>query len=166
MNSHLWICALIALSFASGMAVESVRASKADSAPARVTGIGGVFFKAHEPQKLSEWYKQYLGIQLQAAGNSPTSPSFAAFDWLEKDDPKKEGSTAFAIFSDQSKYFAPSSSQFMINFRVVNLGQILDNLKKAGATPDAKIESDANGRSTWVMDPEGNKIELWEAIGK
>jgi predicted enzyme related to lactoylglutathione lyase len=164
MRSRIWICATIVLSFALGMAVESVRASKADDPSARVTGIGGVFIKAHEPRKLAAWYREHLGIGLQAGGDSPNAPSFSTFEWTEKGG--TPGSTAFAIFSDQSKYFAPSSSQFMINFRVTNLDAVLAQLKEAGVTVDSKVDSEPNGKFGWAMDPEGNRVELWEPNGK
>jgi uncharacterized glyoxalase superfamily protein PhnB len=162
MRLHLWIYFAIAGSFALGMMVESVRASMGDKDETRVTGIGGVFFKAHDPRALAAWYRQHLGIAIEPAGNSPTAPAFHSFEWREKADAEKTGSTVFAIFSDKDKYFDPSHAPFMINFRVVNLDRIRAELKQEGVTVDDKIQDESYGRFGWVMDPEGNRIELWE----
>jgi len=166
MRFHLWVYLAIALSFALGMMVEAVRASMDDKEEARVTGIGGVFFKARDPQKLAEWYRAHLGIPLESAGSGPTAPSFCSFEWREKNDPQKPGATAFAIFAEKSGYFDQSQSQFMINFRVANLDRILAQLKKDGVTVDAKTSDESNGRFGWATDPEGNRIELWEPSKK
>jgi len=165
MRPYLWIYLVIVGSFALGMMVEAVRASMSDTAEARVTGIGGVFFKAREPQKLAGWYREHLGIQLEPAGSGPTAPSFCAFEWREKGDPQKAGETVFAIFSDKSKYFDPSQASYMINFRVANLDRILAQLKKEGATVEEKTSDESTGRFGWAIDPEGNRFELWEPKG-
>jgi len=165
MRSHIVVCLAVAAGFALGMAAEAMRVSASNSDTAHVTGIGGVFFKAHEPQKLAEWYKQHLGVGFQSGGNSPNAPAFSPFEWTEKDG-GKPGATIFAIFSEKSKYFDPSNAPFMINFRVTDLDRLLAQLKQDGVTVDAKTENAPNGKFGWAMDPEGNRIELWEPNGK
>lgn len=117
----------------------------------RVTGIGGIFIKAKDPKRLQEWYRVHLGIPVQSWGG-------AAFDW--KDQP--EGSTAWNISPLDSKYFAPSSSPFMVNYRVADLHQLLKELRAEGCEVVGGPEDSEYGKFGWVMDPEGNKIELWE----
>lgn len=119
----------------------------------RVTGIGGIFFKAKDPQKLLAWYREKLGIDCADFG--------AIFRW--QDDPgAASAATAWCPFADDSDYFAPSRASFMINFRVRDLDAMREQLKRAGAEVDEKVMSEDNGRFGWVMDPEGNRIELWE----
>ncbi len=162
MRYGLWIACLMALSFALGMMLESARASSSGENDTRVTGIGGIFFKARDPRKLADWYRQHLGIDLKSTGSSATSPQYHAFEWKEKDNPGKTGATVYSIFSDQTKYFDPSRASFMINYRVANLDRILGELKKEGVTVDDKTDDEPNGRFGWAIDPEGNRFELWE----
>ena len=162
MRYALWIPSLMVLSFALGMMLESARASIADKDETRVTGIGGIFFKAREPRELADWYRQHLGIDLKSTGSSETSAQYHAFEWRQKGDPGKIGSTVFSIFSDKTKYFEPSSSSFMINYRVASLDRILRQLKKEGVAVDDKIDDEPNDRFGWAMDPEGNRLELWQ----
>jgi predicted enzyme related to lactoylglutathione lyase len=112
---------------------------------AGVTGIGGVFFKARDPKKLAEWYAQHLGLE---------GASFQVFSGA--------ASTVWAVFAESSDYFAPSQKPFMINFRVRDLETLLAELRAAGVTVDEKMGVEENGKFGWVMDPEGNRIELWE----
>lgn len=123
----------------------------------RVTGLGGVFFKAQNPKKLLTWYQDHLGIKPEGEGE-PSS----MFYWREKDDPDRLGYTVWAIFPRETKYFDPSSSQFMINFRVSDLDSMLKQLRNEGVKVDDKVEEYEYGRFAWIMDPEGNRIELWE----
>ena len=162
MRYAMWIPCLMGLSFVLGMMLESARASSSDENDTRVTGIGGIFFKARDPRKLADWYRRHLGIDLKSTGSSATSAQYHPFEWLEKGDPGKTGSTVFTIFSDQTKYFDPSHSSFMINYRVANLDRLLAQLKKEGVTVDDKIQDEGYGRFGWAMDPEGNRFELWE----
>ena len=119
----------------------------------RVTGIGGIFFKAKDPEKLKDWYRTHLGIESESWG--------AVFRW--RDDPRADdGSTAWSIFPDSSKYFNPSTQPFMINFRVANLQELVTALQAEGVEVDAKLEESEFGKFGWVMDPEGNRVELWE----
>ena len=121
----------------------------------RVTGIGGVFFKADDPKKLYEWYEKHLGIaQTPGAG--------VMFQWREADNPEPEGMTIWSLFKKDTNYFDPSKSSFMINYRVDNLDALLEALKADGVEIDPKREDADYGRFAWIMDPEGNRIELWE----
>jgi predicted enzyme related to lactoylglutathione lyase len=121
----------------------------------KVTGIGGIFFKAKDPDKLREWYRQHLGIESDKWGGF-------AFQW--SDDPQKDGgSTIWTVFPDTTKHFEPSTQPFMINFRVADLDALLQQLRADGVDVDPKSGDDSEfGKFGWVMDPEGNRIELWE----
>lgn len=121
----------------------------------RVTGIGGIFFKAEDPKTLQAWYQEHLGIQ-------PEKDGYVSFRWLEKDAPGKEGQTIWSPFPKDTKYYDPSKSQFMINYRVKDLDAMLRQLRSQGIEPVGGPEDSEFGRFAWVMDPEGNKIELWE----
>ncbi len=158
-------CAIF-LSFALGMVLQSARGSSAAKDDTRVTGVGGFFFKAESPAKLADWYRTHLGIAFVAAGKGEHAPQFYPFHWREKNHPETIGSTAFSIFPATTKYFEPSSASFMIDFRVANLERLLAQLKQEGVKVDDKIDDESNGRFGWVMDPEGNRIELWEPKGE
>ena len=120
----------------------------------RATGIGGIFFKAKDPKKLLEWYRIHLGIESESWGGF-------AFQW--KDDPRSSsGSTVWSAFPAETKYFEPGEKSFMINFRVADLHGLIEQLRAEGVEVDAKVEESDFGKFGWVMDPEGNKIELWE----
>src|SRR5436853_6855973 len=121
----------------------------------RVTGIGGIFFKADDPKQLQAWYQDHLGILPDECGS-------VSFHWREAQDPERTGLTVWSLFPRDTAYFNPSSSPFMINYRVENLDRMLDQLRKAGANVEDRIEEYEYGRFGWVMDPEGNRIELWE----
>lgn len=118
----------------------------------RVTGIGGVFFKTKDPEKLRQWYSTHLGIKTDQYG--------ACFDWRKPDGGK--GFTVWSTFKEDTKYFDPSEKQMMINYRVENLAELLNVLKEEGVTVIGEIEVYDYGKFGWIMDPEGNKIELWE----
>jgi predicted enzyme related to lactoylglutathione lyase len=120
----------------------------------RVTGIGGIFFKAKDPGKLREWYRQHLGIESESWGGF-------AFPWA--DDPQQDGGrTTWSVFPDTTKYFDPSTQSFMINFRVADLHELVAALRAEGVDVDPKIDESEFGKFCWVMDPEGNRVELWE----
>jgi predicted enzyme related to lactoylglutathione lyase len=121
----------------------------------RVTGVGGIFFKSRDPDTLREWYRKHLELPIQDWGG-------VSFRWREADQPEREGATAWSIFPASSKYFDPSSSPFMINYRVANLAQVLEQLRSEGCQVDEKVDESEFGKFGWVMDPEGNRIELWE----
>ena len=117
----------------------------------RVTGIGGVFFSAKDPAKLRSWYKTHLGIDVQEWGG-------AAFRWA--DDAGANGTTAWLI--GDGSYFAPGNSAFMVNYRVADLHGLLKVLREEGCEVLEKVEESEFGIFGWVMDPEGNKVELWQ----
>jgi predicted enzyme related to lactoylglutathione lyase len=121
----------------------------------KVTGLGGVFFKARDKAALLAWYRDHLGIDVQSWGGT-------VFDWRDAADPAKEGSTAWSIFDAKNKKFDPSPAPFMINYRVDDLDAVLATLKAAGADVDPRVEDTDYGRFAWVMDPEGHRIELWQ----
>ncbi len=120
----------------------------------RVTGIGGFFFKSNNPKDLKEWYKNHLGLNTDDYG--------CTFWW--KDNDGKACSTQWSPFKDDTEYFAPSKKEFMQNFRVANLESLLSQLKSDGVTVVGEMESYDYGKFGWILDLEGNKIELWEAI--
>jgi catechol 2,3-dioxygenase-like lactoylglutathione lyase family enzyme len=120
----------------------------------RVTGLGGIFFKADNPDKLYEWYDKHLGVKRDEHAVS--------FQWRDAQNPKKTGMTIWALFPQDTKYFDPSRAGFMLNYRVENLNGLLDLLRKEGVPIDEKREDCDYGRFAWIMDPEGNRIELWE----
>jgi len=120
----------------------------------KVTGIGGIFFKCKDPNKMKEWYKTHLGLDTNEYG--------ATFEWREDSDPNIKGSTAWSPFSESTKYFEPSSKDFMINYRVADLEALVDALQKEGVTIVDKIETYDYGKFVHIIDMEGNKIELWE----
>ena len=150
----------IAAVFAAGFSAGLWAAGHTQQAPSpqaeRVTGIGGIFFKAKDPKTLRTWYQEKLGIVLQDGFN------FGLFLWRERQDANREGTTVWGVFPETTKYFAPSSAPFMINYRVRNLEALLRQLRAAGVAVDGKVVDDFNGKFAWVVDPEGNKIELWE----
>ncbi len=167
MRSVMWISCAIALSFVLGMMVQSARASRSATDGTRVTGIGGFFFKAQNPAKLADWYRTHLGIALVPGGKGDNAPQFHPFEWREKDHPEQKGATVWSIFPADTKYFAPSSAPFMMNFRVANLERLLGQLRQEGVKVDDKIIDDgSNGRFGYAMDAEGNRIELWEPKGE
>jgi predicted enzyme related to lactoylglutathione lyase len=124
----------------------------------RVTGIGGIFFKTKDKAKTLEWYKNHLGIKAEDWGTT--------FHWREKEDPSKEGYTAWSPFPDSTDYFSPSAKPFMVNYRVENLDELLKELKKEGVMIVGEPVQEEYGKFGWILDPEGNKIELWEPSGK
>lgn len=120
----------------------------------RVTGIGGIFFKSKNSKELVAWYGKHLGLKTDDYGST--------FWW--KDNEGNDCSTQWSPFAADTNYFAPSEKQFMQNFRVYNLEDLLATLKAEGVTIVGEMESFDYGKFGWVLDPEGNKIELWEAV--
>lgn len=160
MKIGLLIPSIAALSFACGVAFESARARAVEPA-AHVTGIGGIFFKSHDPQGLAAWYREHLGIELTPETNAPGAPPNHGFEWREKDDPAKTGMTVWGIFPQATKYFGAGLQPFMVNYRVDNLDRLLAQLRAAGVSVDSKVDDEPNGRFGWATDPEGNRFELW-----
>ncbi len=121
----------------------------------RVTGIGGIFFKSRDPRALAEFYRDKLGVE-------PKFEHGAVFRWGEAGGPEPQGSTVWSVFSGESNYFAPSAAPFMINYRVRDLDAMLAQLRAAGVEVDPKVEDSEFGRFGWCMDPDGNRVELWQ----
>ncbi|MFL5612955.1 MAG: VOC family protein [Gemmatimonadaceae bacterium] len=122
---------------------------------AKVTGIGGVFFKStNDNAALVEWYRKHLGMSLADFGG-------AILKWSD-DKREDQGLTVWHVAKKDSKWFSPSTSSFMINYRVDNLGEMLDQLRADGVEIVSGPESAENGSFAWIMDPDGNKVELWE----
>ena len=120
----------------------------------RVTGIGGIFFKSTYPKKTKEWYAKHLGFGLEQYGTQ--------FEWGKLDAPEEKGSTVWSPFKQDTKYMEPSQKEFMINYRVENLEALIEELKKEGVTITDELDVQSYGKFIHIMDPEGNKIELWE----
>jgi catechol 2,3-dioxygenase-like lactoylglutathione lyase family enzyme len=117
----------------------------------RVIGLGGIFFKSAEPKKLYDWYERHLGIK-----------QGATFPWRRVDDPSSETCTAWSIFPHDTKYFGSGPAPFMINYQVEDMDALLEALRAEGVTIDPKREDGEYGRFAWIVDPDGNRIELWE----
>ena len=120
----------------------------------RVTGIGGIFFKCKDPKSIREWYRAHLGLKTNEYGTT--------FVWWQGADSTKKGFTQWTPFSESTKYFLPSTKEFMINYRVDNLTALVDQLRKERVTILDTIESYNYGKFVHILDIEGNKIQLWE----
>lgn len=120
----------------------------------RVTGLGGFFFKTENPDKVKEWYGKHLGLPVDQYG--------CTFWWKDKEG--NDASTQWSPFKKDTTYFQPSEKQFMMNFRVENLYELLATLKEEGVTIVGEVEEYDYGKFGWILDPEGNKIELWEPV--
>ncbi len=124
---------------------------------ARITGIGGVFFKSRNDRAaLAAWYQEHLGISLESWGG-------AILKWPD-DKAEDKGLTVWHIAEKESQLFSPSDSSFMINYRVDDLEEMIAQLRAGGVEIIQGPESHENGKFAWVMDPEGNKVELWEPM--
>ena len=121
----------------------------------RVTGIGGIFFKAQDPAALGSWYKKHLGIDVQDWGG-------AAFRWTDQDGNPTGGTTIWSVGRVEGDQFAPSKSSFMINYRVADLKGLLEALRGEGCNVLENTDDSEYGKFGWVIDPEGNKVELWQ----
>jgi len=146
----------LAASFALGFAVSSIIPEQKleETKMKKVTGIGGIFFKCKNPDKIKEWYKAHLGLNTDEYGTN--------FEWRQGADSTKKGYTQWSPFSESTKYFDPSTKDFMINYRVENLAELVLELQKEGVTILDKIETFEYGKFVHILDIEGNKIELWE----
>ncbi len=122
----------------------------------KVVGIGGIFFKSNNPSKTGEWYAKNLGLDV--------SPYGVVFESKNKDNPEKTDQTVWNPFKADTKYFEPSTKEFMINYRVENLEILLEELKKEGVQIVGELQVFDYGKFAHIMDPEGNKIELWEPV--
>jgi catechol 2,3-dioxygenase-like lactoylglutathione lyase family enzyme len=121
----------------------------------RVTGIGGIFFNSPDPVSLRAWYKDHLGIDVQAWGGT-------AFKWADPEGKPTAGTTIWSVGDATGNHFAPSIAPFMINYRVADLQALVKVLRAEGCSVLDKIDESEYGRFAWVIDPDGNKVELWE----
>ncbi|MDZ4864555.1 MAG: VOC family protein [Gemmatimonadota bacterium] len=121
----------------------------------RVTGIGGIFFNSRDPVALRAWYKKHLGIDVQAWGGT-------AFTWTDADGKLTPGTTIWTVGDATSNTFAPSTAPFMVNYRVADLHALVTVLKTEGCNVLDKLDESEYGKFAWVIDPDGNKVELWE----
>lgn len=120
----------------------------------RVTGIGGIFFKCKDPKAMKHWYREHLGLQTDEYGTN--------FEWRQADNPDKKGFSQWSTMSESTKHMEPSKKDFMINYRVENLEWLVEQLRAEGVTICDEIEAFEYGKFVHILDPEGNKIELWE----
>lgn len=120
----------------------------------RVTGIGGVFFKCKDPDEIKKWYRDHLGFDTDKYGTN--------FEWRQADDPEKKGFSQWSPFTDSTNYFQPSSKDFMINYRVDDLDFLIEKLREEGVQILDEVQTFEYGKFVHIIDPEGNKIELWE----
>lgn len=129
--------------------------SKKSLRKGRVTGIGGVFFKSPNPEKLLKWYEKNFQLH---RGDFPG----IVFPWIETGSSRKRAVTVWGIFPQRTRYFSPSRSRFMLNYRVDDLDALLVRLRRRGVWIDRKRDNSGFGRFAWVRDSDGNRIELWE----
>ncbi len=122
----------------------------------KVTGIGGIFFKTKDPEKMKTWYEKNLGMVTNEYGS--------VFEFRSTDKPDNKGYLVWSPFKDDTKYFEPSTKEFMINYRVENLEELLEQLEKEGVKIVGEMEEYEYGKFAHIVDPEGNKIELWEPV--
>ena len=123
-----------------------------------IAGIGGIFFKAEDPDKLGAWYKEHLGLEVEEYGGV----TFREDPNPKGDGPARQSYAIWSPFASDTDYFAPSQKPFMINFRVIDLDSLLAKLRNEGVTVDDRTEKSEFGYFGWMMDPEGNRVELWE----
>jgi predicted enzyme related to lactoylglutathione lyase len=146
----------ITASFCFGFAFKSITTKQSNEQvqKKKVTGIGGIFFKCKDPKKMRTWYQTHLGLNTNEYG--------AVFEWRQGADTTKKGFTTWCAFAETTKYFEPSTKDFMINYRVENIEELVAQFKKDGVTVTDKIETVNYGKFVHIVDIEGNKVELWE----
>jgi predicted enzyme related to lactoylglutathione lyase len=153
-KTSLAILALVT-SFCFGFAFKSILTTQNHHIKMKkATGIGGIFFKCKDPNKMREWYQKHLGLNTNEHG--------AVFEWYQGADSTRKGFTQWSPFAETTEYFGPSTRDFMINYRVENIEALVEQLKNEGVTIVDKIESYAYGKFVHILDAEGNKVELWE----
>jgi len=144
-----------ALTFTLGYAFNSITTKENDSKSIKkVTGLGGIFFKCKDPAKMREWYQTHLGLNTNQYGT--------VFEWHQGADSTKKGYTQWSPFKETTKYFEPSTKDYMINYRVADMDALVAELKKGGVTIVDSIETVDYGKFLHILDLEGNKVELWE----
>ena len=155
MKKKTFILLIIATSFCCGFAFKTIITTNNKTIKMnKVTGIGGIFFKCKDPKQMKDWYQKHLGLNTNDYG--------AVFEWYEGSDSTKKGLTQWSPFAETTKYFEPSTKDFMINYRVENLEELVEQLKKEGVVIVDNIESYDFGKFVHIIDLEGNKVELWE----
>jgi predicted enzyme related to lactoylglutathione lyase len=156
MKKNTLIILALAASFCFGFTFKNIITEKAESPTKykKVTGIGGIFFKCKDPNKMREWYQKHLGLNTNQYGS--------VFEWWQGADSTKKGFTQWSPFDKKTKYFEPSKKDYMINYRVGNIEALVEDLKKEGVTIADKIETYDYGKFVHIIDMEGNKLELWE----
>ena len=122
----------------------------------KITGIGGIFFLSNNPEKIKNWYANYLGFNTDEYG--------VMFKFRKDDNPQQTGYLQWSPFNSDTEYFKPSGKEFMINYRVENIDGLVADLIEKGVDLIGKVQSFEYGKFAHIMDPEGNKIELWEPI--
>jgi predicted enzyme related to lactoylglutathione lyase len=121
----------------------------------RVTGIGGIFFKAKDAPALRAWYQRHLGVDVQSWGGT-------AFSWADAEGKPTGGTTVWSISGEDGSQFAPGKASFVINYRVADLHGLIAALRAEGCNVLDKVDDSEYGKFGWVIDPEGNKVELWQ----
>lgn len=147
------------ITFVLGLVIGATLLAKAVERPldrAGVNGIGGVFFKAADPEKLGQWYARHLGIDTGRPGVN--------FFWRRQEDPGQFGLTVWSLFPRDTEYFGPGGQDFMINYRVGDLDALLERLQEQGIPQVGETEDYWYGRFAWIEDGEGNRVELWEPV--
>ena len=144
------------MTFALGFAFNSITTKNKTRQQSikKATGIGGIFFKCKDPGKMREWYQTNLGLNTNKYGG--------VFEWYQGADSTKKGFTQWSPFNEKTKYFEPSTKDFMINYRVENMESLVTELKKNGVTIVDTIQTAEYGKFLHILDVEGNKVELWE----
>ena len=156
MKKEILITLALIVSFTLGFAFNSfITNTDGDKPYKKATGIGGIFFKCKDPKKVREWYKTNLGLNTNEYG--------AVFEWRQGADTTKKGFTQWSPFKEKTKYFDPSTKDFMINYRVENLDALLKQMRKDSIKILDSVETADYGKFVHIIDIEGNKIELWEA---
>ncbi|MES2107720.1 MAG: VOC family protein [Bacteroidota bacterium] len=155
MKRSQYLLSLI-VAFAFGIIVSKALPAFHKAPAKKATGIGGIFFKCKDPKKMREWYAKELGLQVNQYGTS--------FQWYQGADSTKKGFTQWSLFKETSKYFEPGKADFMINYRVENLVDLLRQLKSDGVTVTDTIETASYGKFVHILDAENNKVELWEPV--
>lgn len=156
MKKIIFIIFAFAVTFVLGFAFKSIttKSSNSQQSMKKVTGIGGIFFKCKDPKKMREWYEANLGLNTNEYGS--------VFEWRQGADSTKKGFTQWSPFTEKTKYFEPSTKDFMINYRVENLVSLIEELKNNGVPVVDSIETVEYGKFVHILDMEGNKVELWE----
>lgn len=156
MKRTLKIIVIVAASFSLGFGFKTIigKQTNEEVKIKKATGIGGIFFKCKDPKKVREWYQNNLGLNTNNYG--------AVFEWFQGADSTQKGFTQWSPFNEKTKYFEPSTKDFMINYRVEDLEPLIAELKKNGVTITDSVQTVEYGKFVHILDVEGNKIELWE----